>query len=47
MTLRSRGELAGLLADLDPGPPGLVPVTEWRPEPADPASSTPSRSTAR
>jgi len=36
MTLRSRGELAGLLAGLDLVPPGLVPVTEWRPEPADP-----------
>jgi hypothetical protein len=34
--LRSRAELAGLLAGLDPVPPGLVPVTEWRPEPADP-----------
>ena len=36
MTLRSRAEIAGLLAGLDPVPPGLVPVTEWRPEPADP-----------
>jgi hypothetical protein len=36
MTLRSRRELAGLLAGLDLVPPGLVPVTEWRPEPADP-----------
>ena len=34
--LRSRAGLAGLLADLDPVPPGLVPVTEWRPDPADP-----------
>jgi hypothetical protein len=36
MTLRSRGELAGLLAGLDLVPPGLVPITEWRPEAADP-----------
>ena len=36
ITLRSRAEIAGLLAGLDPVPPGLVPVTEWRPEPADP-----------
>jgi S-adenosyl methyltransferase len=36
ITLRSRAGLAGLLAGLDPVPPGLVPVTEWRPEPADP-----------
>jgi hypothetical protein len=34
--LRSRAGLAGLLAGLDPVPPGLVPITEWRPEPADP-----------
>jgi len=34
--LRSRTGLAGLLAGLDPVPPGLVPVTEWRPEAADP-----------
>jgi hypothetical protein len=36
ITLRSRAELAGLLAGLDPVPPGLVPVTEWRSEAADP-----------
>jgi hypothetical protein len=36
ITLRSRTELARLLAGLDPVPPGLVPVTEWRPEAADP-----------
>jgi hypothetical protein len=36
ITLRSRAGLAGLLAGLDPVPPGLVPVTEWRPESADP-----------
>jgi hypothetical protein len=36
ITLRSRAGVAGLLAGLEPVPPGLVPVTEWRPEPADP-----------
>jgi hypothetical protein len=36
ITLRSRAELAGLLAGLAPVPPGLVPVTEWRPEPDGP-----------
>ena len=36
ITLRSRAGVAGLLAGLDPVPPGVVPVTEWRPEPADP-----------
>jgi len=36
MTLRSRGELAGLLAGLALIPPGLVPITEWRPEAAGP-----------
>jgi hypothetical protein len=36
ITLRSRAGLAGLLAGLEPVPPGLVPVTEWRPESADP-----------
>jgi hypothetical protein len=36
MTLRSRGELARLLAGLDLVPPGLVPITEWHPEAADP-----------
>lgn len=34
--LRSRAELTGLLTGLDLVPPGLVPVTEWRPEAADP-----------
>jgi hypothetical protein len=38
ITLRSRAEVAGLLAGLDPVPPGLVPVTEWRPEAAGPLS---------
>ena len=36
IALRSRPEVAGLVAGLDPVPPGLVPVTEWRPAPADP-----------
>jgi hypothetical protein len=35
ITLRSRAELAALTAGLDPVPPGLVPVTEWRPDPGD------------
>ena len=36
VTLRSRAEVAALLAGLDPVPPGLVPITDWRPEPGDP-----------
>ena len=36
ITLRSRSEVAGLTAGLDPVPPGLAPITEWRPAPADP-----------
>jgi S-adenosyl methyltransferase len=36
ITLRSRSEVASLVAGLDPVPPGVVPVTEWRPAPADP-----------
>lgn len=36
VTLRSRDEVAGLLAGLDVLPPGLVPICEWRPEPGDP-----------
>jgi hypothetical protein len=35
ITLRSRAEVAGLTAGLDPVPPGLAPVTEWRPDPDD------------
>ena len=34
IALRSRPEVASLVAGLDPVPPGLVPVTEWRPAPA-------------
>jgi hypothetical protein len=36
ITLRTRQEVAALAAGLDLVPPGLVPVTEWRPTPADP-----------
>ncbi len=36
VTLRTRDEVAGLLAGLDVLPPGLVPICEWRPEPGDP-----------
>jgi O-methyltransferase involved in polyketide biosynthesis len=32
LTLRSRAEVAGLVAGLDPVPPGLVPVSAWRPD---------------
>jgi len=36
ITLRSRAEVAALVAGLAPVPPGVVPVTEWRPAPDDP-----------
>jgi hypothetical protein len=36
ITLRSRSQLADLVAGLELVPPGLVPVSEWRPAPADP-----------
>ena len=36
ITLRSHSEVVGLTAGLDPVPPGLAPITEWRPAPADP-----------
>ncbi|HEX9040851.1 MAG TPA: SAM-dependent methyltransferase [Trebonia sp.] len=36
ITLRSRAEVGELAAGLDPVPPGLVPITEWRPAPGDP-----------
>jgi S-adenosyl methyltransferase len=32
ITLRSHGQLTELLAGLDPVPPGLVPISEWRPD---------------
>jgi S-adenosyl methyltransferase len=41
ITLRSRREVATLVAGLDLVPPGLVPVTEWRPTPADPGFEHP------
>jgi hypothetical protein len=37
ITLRSRSEVAGLVAGLDLVPPGLTRVTEWRPDPGDPS----------
>jgi S-adenosyl methyltransferase len=40
IALRSEAEVAGLVAGLDPVPPGLVPVTDWRPS-ADPRSDLP------
>ncbi len=36
ITLRSRAEVGEFTAGLDPVPPGLVPITEWRPDPGDP-----------
>jgi hypothetical protein len=36
VTLRSRDEVAGLLAGLDLVRPGLVPICDWRPAPGDP-----------
>jgi hypothetical protein len=41
ITLRSRAEVAALTTGLDPVPPGLAPVTEWRPDPDDPAFDHP------
>jgi hypothetical protein len=41
ITLRSRRQVAALAGGLDPVPPGLVPVTEWRPVPADPGFDHP------
>jgi S-adenosyl methyltransferase len=42
ITLRSRQEVAALVGGgLAPVPPGLVPVTEWRPTPADPIFERP------
>ncbi len=37
IVLRSRGEVASLVAGLELVPPGLVPVCEWRPAPGDPS----------
>jgi S-adenosyl methyltransferase len=36
VTLRSRVEVAALVAGLNPVPPGLVSICEWRPAPTDP-----------
>jgi hypothetical protein len=36
ITLRSGVEIASLVAGLVPVPPGLAPVNQWRPSPADP-----------
>jgi hypothetical protein len=36
LVLRSRSQVAGLVAGLELVPPGLVPVSEWRPAPTDP-----------
>jgi len=36
ITLRSRAEVTALTAGLSPVPPGLAPVTQWRPDPGDP-----------
>jgi hypothetical protein len=41
ITLRSRAEVACLTAGLTPVPPGLAPVTEWRPDPGDPGFDQP------
>ena len=42
ITLRSRQEVGALVGGgLEPVPPGLVPVTEWRPTPADPIFERP------
>jgi len=38
ITLRSRAQVAALMAGLDPVPPGLAPINEWRPAPDDPRS---------
>jgi S-adenosyl methyltransferase len=36
VTLRSHDEVASLVAGLNLVPPGLVPISQWRPEPSDP-----------
>jgi hypothetical protein len=36
VTLRSRADIARLVAGLELVPPGLVPICEWRPAPDDP-----------
>jgi hypothetical protein len=39
--LRSRAEVGRFTAGLDPVPPGLTLVTDWRPDPEDPDYETP------
>jgi S-adenosyl methyltransferase len=39
ITIRSRSEVASLVAGLDLVPPGLVPINEWRPAPDDPPAA--------
>ncbi|MCL2581917.1 MAG: SAM-dependent methyltransferase [Streptosporangiales bacterium] len=36
LALRSAAEVEALTAGLEPVPPGVVPITDWRPDPADP-----------
>jgi hypothetical protein len=36
VTPRTRAEVGDLVAGLEQVPPGLVPITEWRPAPGDP-----------
>ena len=42
ITLRSRSEIADLVAGLELVPPGLVPVMDWRPAPDDPRFENPT-----
>jgi hypothetical protein len=39
--LRSREQVTGFLTDLELVEPGLVTISEWRPDPADPAPAVP------
>jgi hypothetical protein len=41
INLRTRAEVTALTAGLDPVPPGLAAVTEWRPDPDDPGFDHP------
>ncbi|HEY6497578.1 MAG TPA: SAM-dependent methyltransferase [Trebonia sp.] len=41
ITLRSRSDITRLMAGLDPVPPGLAPIAEWRPAPGDPTEERP------
>jgi len=40
ITLRSHAEVESLVAGLELVPPGVVPISEWHPDPADPHSGT-------